>query len=369
MSLLRFARYFHSKVSHIVKSVFQPIFLKSLGIGVLATILTLGLYTQNVSAKRAGLGRSMGRSSHMTPHRAPPAQHAAKPAQSPGKSQPNAEAPQRNRWLGPIAGLAAGLGIAALLSHLGLGGAMGGMLSNLLVIVGIMLLAYWGIRMLAKRRIPTSDRNVGAGRQEPFNASSASVAASPSSSLAAEAQSAFSTGNAEHAISSEGRTSAGKISANNDDTVEESSQVVASTPSFSAADFDGAAFLRYAKVQFIRMQDSWDKADVDDIRAFTTAEMFAEIKLDLAERETNDKVAANHTHVEKLDAALLSMQVEDGWQYASVQFTGLIHEEPEQEVAEPFSEIWNFSKRIESSELDAGTTKWMLAGIEQNEAD
>ncbi len=369
MSLLRFSSRAYGMATQAIKRVYQPVaqlhtsksyLLKSLGIGTLSAVLTLGLYTQDAFAKRAGGGRSMGRSSHTMPHRGSPSHQshqAAKPAQSPAKPEAGAQnAAQRNRWLGPIAGLAAGLGIAALLSHFGLGGAMGGLLANLLVVVGIMLLAYWGIRMLAKRKTVARNSASGMTRQEPFNA--ASPLSQPASSIAAEAQSAFGTRSAQETFAPNPNLSIDALN----------TPASVQSPAALAASFDATAFLRHAKIQFIRMQAAWDKGDLDDIREFTTPEIFAEVKLDLAEREVSHPASTNHTNVEKLDAQLLSMHVEEGWQYASVQFTGLIHEEPEQETAQPFSETWHFSKRIESSEVDTGVAGWVLAGIEQNAA-
>jgi predicted lipid-binding transport protein (Tim44 family) len=50
------------------------------------------------------------------------------------------------------------------------------------------------------------------------------------------------------------------------------------------ADFDAEGFERIAKMIFIRMQAANDSADLDDLRAFTTPELFASIRLDLQER-------------------------------------------------------------------------------------
>src|SRR5690606_16068456 len=69
------------------------------------------------------------------------------PAVAPGKQGvPPTVAPKRN-WMGPIAGLAAGLGIAALMSHLGMGAAFGNMITMLLLAA----VAFFAIRWLMKR--------------------------------------------------------------------------------------------------------------------------------------------------------------------------------------------------------------------------
>ena len=87
-------------------------------------IFTIGLSIPNAEAARMGGGRSVGKQSNMTQRQAEPVhkQNTQQANQAAPTSNPAAAAqPQRNRWLGPIAGLAAGLGLAALASHFGFG--------------------------------------------------------------------------------------------------------------------------------------------------------------------------------------------------------------------------------------------------------
>ena len=86
-------------------------------------------------AKRMGGGRSIGAQRQVTPAPAPERAHRRaeqrRPAPAHGRGGQGRPAPPRprpsgaSRWLGPIAGLAAGLGLAALMSHLGLSEAFG----------------------------------------------------------------------------------------------------------------------------------------------------------------------------------------------------------------------------------------------------
>ena len=62
--------------------------------------------------------------------------------------------------------------------------------------------------------------------------------------------------------------------------------------------FDLPAFERVAKMIFIRLQAANDAGDLDDLRQFTTPEMFAATRLDLQERGK----AAQQTDVERVDA-------------------------------------------------------------------
>ena len=112
-------------------------------LSLLAIVLTLGLSTVAIdaeAAKRMGSGKSMGTQRQATADKAPgaPAQSAAAPAAGAGAAGAAAAAPKRS-WMGPLAGLAAGLGLAALASHLGLGGELASMLMFGLLAAAVMV--------------------------------------------------------------------------------------------------------------------------------------------------------------------------------------------------------------------------------------
>jgi predicted lipid-binding transport protein (Tim44 family) len=102
------------------------------------------------------------------------------------------------------------------------------------------------------------------------------------------------------------------------------------------------------------MQAAWDKADAQDIREFTTPEMFAELKMQLTERGAS----ANHTDVVSLDAELMGVETVAEEHLASVRFNGMVKED-EHASAEAFNEIWVLSKPV------SGNGGWLLAGIQQ----
>src|SRR5262245_54123424 len=105
----------------------KPSILRST-LATLVALLALALTMPDADARRLGGGRGLGRQAPTTqPHAQPPARDAqAAPAQ-PGSAQKPGAAP--NRWLGPLGGLAAGLGLAALLSYLGLTGPLAELLA------------------------------------------------------------------------------------------------------------------------------------------------------------------------------------------------------------------------------------------------
>ena len=129
-------------------------------------------------------------------------------------------------------------------------------------------------------------------------------------------------------------------------------------PVFAAASvpagFDTAAFERIAKMIFIRLQAANDAGDLNDLRTFTTPELFAVVKLELQERGT----ATQQTDVVRVDAQVLEVASEADRQIVSVRFHGLIREESEG-VAQPFDEIWHLVKPAD------GSREWAIAGIQQ----
>src|SRR5690606_23852742 len=109
--------------------------------------------THDAEARRMGGGSSFGRqSTNITKNRAPAAQAPTatnRSAAAPAAANAGAAAQRSgfSRFLGPIAGIAAGLGIAALLSSLGLGGAMLEFLSSALLI-GLVI---FGVMFIVRR--------------------------------------------------------------------------------------------------------------------------------------------------------------------------------------------------------------------------
>jgi predicted lipid-binding transport protein (Tim44 family) len=102
------------------------------------------------------------------------------------------------------------------------------------------------------------------------------------------------------------------------------------------------------------MQAAWDRADVNDIREFTTPEMFAELKMQLTERGA----ASNVTDVVSIDAEILGVESNTVEHIASVRFHGMIRED-QHAPSEHFSEIWVLTKPV------VGQQGWLLAGIQQ----
>lgn len=284
-------------------------------LSVFAMLIATGLafHAIDAEAKRLGGSRSLGMQRQMTPPARPATPPAAAPApamQAPTKAAPTAAATQNTgarSWLGPIAGLAAGLGLAALAAHFGFGEELAAVM--LMALVAFALLALFGFLM--RRRAPAS-RPAFAG------AHGVSYAA---------LEPTLGSGDASTTGGSIARLPAG---------------------------FDVEGFLRSAKVGFLRLQAANDEGNLADLREFTTPEMFAELKLDLEER----RGTAQRTDVLQLEAEVLDVSEEDVRYVASVRFTGQMREEEGGPLV-PFDEVWHLVKPRD------GSSGWKLAGIQQ----
>ncbi len=285
-------------------------------IAAFTAVFSLGFVVGDAEARRIGGGKSSGMQRNVTPQSpSTPAQNAVpvKPAQA----QP-AAAPQpsgMSRWLGPIAGLAAGIGLAALFSHLGMGEGFASIVMMLLIGVAV----FFVIRLLFRRRAPQSQSLQYAG---------ANNAPAPMKFEATPAASSTTAPAAGAALPS----------------------VVGSIP----AGFDVDGFLRQAKLNFVRLQAANDAKNIEDVRNFTTPEMFAEIRLEMQERGD----APQQTDVVTLNAELLDVAEENRQYVASVRFHGAIRE-TEGAAPDAFDEVWHLTKPV------AGNRGWAVAGIQQ----
>ncbi|MEO5701347.1 MAG: Tim44-like domain-containing protein [Casimicrobiaceae bacterium] len=326
-------------------------------IAAVVVLVAAGMLAESADARRMGGGRSFGaqRQSIAPPTAAPRTPPAASTSAAPGApaapgaaanpvmpAQPSAAAaragapaaagaaaaaPARSgmsRWLGPIAGLAAGLGLAALMSHLGLSEAFGTFLLLALLGVGVIFL----VRMFMTRREQPPRMQYAA------SGATGDLRSGPAPAPASDAN--------------WGRPA----------TVE---PVLAGAAAAAVGNprvppgFDGDGFVRNARAQFTAVQAAWDAGDRRTLGDITTPEMFAEIRRDLDTRGAHQP-----TEVVRLDTDLLEVTTEDRHHWASVRFSGLLREDGAE--ARPFDETWNLSKPVD------GSSGWVLAGIQQNEA-
>jgi predicted lipid-binding transport protein (Tim44 family) len=122
------------------------------------------------------------------------------------------------------------------------------------------------------------------------------------------------------------------------------------------ADFDVAGFVSAAKRNFVTLQDAWDRSDMAMLSSMMTDTMVAEIRSQLAERESQFPGQPNKTEVVMLEAQLLGIEEQADVYLASVEFNGMIREDAASGPSS-FREVWNMSK----SKQGGG---WLVAGVQ-----
>ena len=309
-------------------------------LSLLAVVFTLGISTVALdadAAKRMGSGKSMGTQRQATPDKPAAAPAAAAPAA--GAAGAAAAAPKRS-WMGPLAGIAAGLGLAALASHFGFGDELASMVMMGLLAAAIMVAIGFVMRKRAAAK-QASATGPGGMQYAHINPEAARNASNADNNAPAYKVLMPAAAGGSVIGSAIGSGIGSNLGANT------------TTASRIPADFDTAGFEHNAKVNFIRLQAANDAGNLDDIRQFTTPEMFAELKLELAERGT----AVQKTEVVNIDAKVLEVDEDADRYLVSVQFNGVIRDGSEPD--ESFNEIWHLMKPRQ------GSGGWTLAGIQQ----
>jgi predicted lipid-binding transport protein (Tim44 family) len=328
--------------------------MKFLSFVLAAALLVVGV---QADAKRLGGGKSVGKqSSNVTQSQAAPAAPAAATNAATAKPAAPAAAPAaapKKPWGAMLGGLAAGLGLAWLASSLGLGGALSQFMMFGLLALVIMLAVGWFMRRRA------AQNGQGANANSPFAFQGAgSDATNPANAKTYRLESVGNDASARpwerNSIALDGSKTGGSMIGS---AIGAGASLSGSQSWGVPADFDTNGFLASAKQNFITLQAAWDKSDISSLRSMMTDTMLGEIKSQLADREQHTGVGANHTEVAALDAKLLGIEEDDNAWLASVEFSGMIKEDPSQSPG-PFREVWNMTK----SKTTAGG--WLVAGVQ-----
>ena len=298
------------------------------------------------ASKRLGGGKSVGQQSNNVTQN-----QAAKPA-APAQATPAAPAPapvaaqpQRRPWGAMLGGLAAGMGLAWLAHSMGLGAEFGQFLMFGLLALVIMMVVGYFMRRRQAQSAPSPYAFEGAG--------------APAQPHTAPQYNPRNVGNDASARPWEGQTAAFEPAAPARQGLNIGSGVAAAAPTTWGipAGFDVEGFVSAAKQNFIHLQDAWDRSDIPALRAMMTDTMLAEIKAQLAERETQAPGQVNKTEVVSLQAQLLGIEELENEYLASVEFTGMIREDPSAGPS-PFREIWNMGRSKQ------GQMGWLVAGVQ-----
>ncbi len=316
------------------------------------------------AARRMGGGKSMGQQSQnvtrqqAAPQNATPAQ-AAKPAVAPAAA-PAAPAPAAPRpWGAMLGGLAAGAGLAWLAHSMGMGGALGGAMGNILTMLlfGAAAFMAWNMykRYQASKEGNQNMQPAYANGYNPNNVGN-DAAARPfeRTQMNFEAQ--------QPAPVQMGSMIGSGIGSGVGVAAEPVSALSGSQSWGIPTGFDTVGFLAGSKAHFINLQAAWDKADVATLRGMLTEEMMTEIQSQITERAATDPAGTVYrTEVVAIDAHLMGIEeipagVHAAQYMASVEFSGQIREEVGL-AAEPFREVWNLTKPVAGG-------GWLVAGIQ-----
>lgn len=305
-----------------------------------ALVLTLGISSLalDAEAKRLGGGKSSGMQRQTTTAPATPPAGGTNAQGAPGQVAPAAgtaaaaaapaaaAAATKRSWMGPIAGLAAGLGLAALASHFGFGEALANMMMIGLLVMAVLLVVGFVMRKrMASQNAALAGAAAGSAQPQDTAFRSAAKAAPQSGSMIGS------------------RIGAGMGAA-----------AVGTQASAIPADFDAAAFARNAKQQFLALQAANDARDLVRLRDYLSPEMFDLVQAEIAERGD----AQQQTEVFGLEAQVLAVAEEDARYIASVRFTGSTRGQ-HGAVPEDLDEIWHLTKPR------TGFGGWVIAGIQQ----
>ncbi len=263
-------------------------------------------FALDAHAKRFGGGKSFGSApSHQT--RQAPQQTQAAPSQA-GKQA--AAAPSgASRWLGPLAGLAAG----GLLASMFMGDGFEGIQFMDILIFG--LIAFLLFRFLAARRRQQQPAMAGHAPmqrempQQPatsiFGGSAAPVAAAP----------------------------------------------VINAPAW----FNEQNFVAAAREHFLSLQQHWDANEMDKIAEFVTPQLLGFLKQERA--EIGD--AYQSTYIDDLQIKLDGVDDNAEKTTATLTFSG-VAKTSRFDQGEPFSESWRMER------VQGENQPWLVAGIRQN---
>lgn len=320
---------------------------------VVAAFLGLTLLPTDAEARRMGGGGSFGRSAPSQFQKSPPSTPAVAPQRSgnqqqatnnPSAAGTSAAAAPRNRFLGPLGGLAAGLGLAALFGFMGFGAGMAEFLGTMLMIGLAVFAVMFLVRTLrgqSARQRPAYQAPGAGGQGAAQNTYRQAQQPAPS----APQQPVF--GNKPDFEPVPGMEGFGAPRSAASEAVEVNQGPVKNLP----AGFDEQGFVQNAKKFFVTMQGAYDKGDLDALREYCSDDVVEHLRGEIQSRNGVE----NRTDVVTLNAELLGFETDVDEQIATVAFSGMVREEKDAAASE-LNELWILSRPVSGG-------GWVLVGI------
>jgi predicted lipid-binding transport protein (Tim44 family) len=300
-------------------------------IPVLAAVFVIGM-SEFADAKRLGGGRSFGSKPAFSKSFSKP---VPKTPLNQNKSAFNNTQQPRRGLFGGMGGMFGGLLAGTLLGSLLFGGGFGGIGFMDILLLG---LAFFFIRKMFRSRKMESQQSAyqGSGAANYSQQQSYSPPQEDFSNMQRQAQDAW---------------------ANLRSTPAGGSQAQDVQPDVTIPEgFDSDEFLKGAKIVFNRLQQSWDSRDLDDIKQFTTLEVFEPIK-----QQAKEDPQPSHTEILMANARLLEVKEDAEGVLATVYFDVLMREDKSAQHPEQVREVWHFLKAHKDDSM------WLLDGIQQLE--
>lgn len=272
----------------------------------IALALCLGLtLSLDASAKRMGGGKSFGSApTHQSRQAEAPKANQPAAANSAVGAQRPAAASGASRWLGPLAGIAAG----GLLASMFMGDGFEGFQIFDFLILG--LIAFVIFKLFAARRQQQGRPAVAGGMQREMPQQQAPIFGS-----AAPARPAVK----------------------------------------APAWFDEPRFIEAGRTHFLALQQHWDAAEMDKIAEFVTPQMLSFLK----EERASLGDAYQSTYIDDLDVQLDGIDELADKTVATLTFRGLA-KTSRFDQGEAFSESWRMER------VNGDNQPWLVAGIRQN---
>ena len=120
-------------------------------------------------------------------------------------------------------------------------------------------------------------------------------------------------------------------------------------------DFDSEDFLKGAKMAYTRLQEAWDRRDMNDIAQFATPPVIDAVRQQMAEDP-----APSRTEILLVNAQIMDVTREAAAERVQVYFDVLMRETREQASPATVREIWHFLRKLPDG-------SWKLDGIQQVE--
>jgi predicted lipid-binding transport protein (Tim44 family) len=277
----------------------------------IALALVIGLsMSLDAQAKRFGGGKSMGAAPTHQTRQVAPTSPTAGPAAA-GAAAPAAAAGGASRWLGPLAGIAAGGLLASMFMN---GGFSGGGFLDILIMAGI---AFMIFRFIAARRRKQPEM---AGAGAPYQRENTAQPAQ--ASIFGGASAAAST-----------------------------ARPVINAPAW----FNEQSFLSAARSHFQSLQQHWDANEMDKISEFVTPQMLQFLKQERADLGEGFQ----STYIDDLSVVLDGVDDRADKTIATLTFSG-VSKTSRFDKGEAFSESWNMERPQGENQ------PWLVAGIRQN---